>query len=74
MTSQQFATRRMWLGALVGVLGSVGDCSTRSDTEPFPTETCTTGTPTATTAQEAATTQPVETATEPTTEPTPPLN
>lgn len=71
MTSQQSATRRMWLRALVGVLGSVGGCNTRSDTEPSPTETATTGTPTATTAQEAPTTQPVETATEPTTEPTP---
>ncbi len=71
MTSQQFATRRIWLGTLVGVLGSVGGCSTRSDTEPSSTETATTETPTATTAQEAPTTQSVETATEPTTEPTP---
>lgn len=58
-------TRRAWLGTVVGVLGSVGGCNTRSDAEPSPTE-ITTSAPTATTEQEALTTQPVETATEPT--------
>jgi len=80
MTSQQFATRRMWLGALVGVLGSVGGCGTRSDTEPPTTET-TASTLISTTEQRATTTQDIKTTAEPILSPdretptaTPPLN